>query len=199
MTCANRIGAALLALTLSACASGPPEYDGPPRAQNDICAIFAERPDWRDATQASALRWGVPVELQMAIMWKESNFRARVRPPKTYAGGVIAAGYASSAYGYAQAIDGTWDWYRQDTGNRSADRTEFDDAADFVGWYVNKTVRMNGISIYDSFNQYLNYHEGHTGFRSGRWRSKDWLIGAARKVELQAALYRSQLPTCREY
>ncbi|MEM0942873.1 MAG: hypothetical protein AAGI70_02900, partial [Pseudomonadota bacterium] len=87
-------------------------YDGPPRAQNDVCAIFAERPAWRDAIRASALKWGAPEAVQMAIIWRESSFRAEARPPRTYFAGVVPTGRVSSAYGFAQAIDGTWDWYR---------------------------------------------------------------------------------------
>ncbi|MEL6477022.1 MAG: lytic transglycosylase [Pseudomonadota bacterium] len=181
-------------MALGSC--GGPSYDGPPRAQNDVCAIFAERPDWRDATQASALKWGAPIEVQMAIMWRESSFRAEARPPKKYIAGVIPNGRISSAYGYSQALDGTWDWYRKDTGNSGADRSDFEDAADFVGWYMAKTQRSNGIGMFDAFSQYLNYHEGHAGYRRGSWRGKAWLQKAARQVAEQAARYRGQLSRC---
>ena len=42
----------------------------------------------------------------------------------------------SSAYGYAQALEGTWDDYRKDTGRRGADRDDFADSSDFIGWYM---------------------------------------------------------------
>ncbi|MEM6906762.1 MAG: transglycosylase SLT domain-containing protein, partial [Pseudomonadota bacterium] len=161
-------------------------YDGPPRAQNDVCAIFAERPAWRDAIRASALKWGAPEAVQMAIIWRESSFRAEARPPRTYFAGVVPTGRVSSAYGFAQAIDGTWDWYRDETGNRGADRDDFEDAADFVGWYMAKTSRSNGIGMADAYHQYLNYHEGHAGFRRGGWRQKDWLRRAASQVSEQS-------------
>lgn len=194
------IAAGFLSLLVASCGgsgdSGRVSYDGPPRSQDDICAIFAERPGWRDATQAAALKWGAPIEVQMAIMWRESSFRAEARPPKRYFAGVIPQGRASSAYGYAQAIDGTWAWYQRDTGNRRGDRNDFHDASDFVGWYMAKTNRSNGIGMFDAFNQYLNYHEGHAGFRSERWREKDWLQRAATQVAKQAARYRGQLRGC---
>ncbi|MEM7505385.1 MAG: lytic transglycosylase [Pseudomonadota bacterium] len=186
---------ALLALVLGSCGSSR-DYSGPPRAQDDICAIFAERPDWRDATVASSLKWGAPVEVQMAIIWRESSYRAEARPPKTYFAGVVPTGRVSSAYGYAQAIDGTWDWYRRDSGNSGGDRNDFDDASDFVGWYMSKTRRTNGIGMFDAFNQYLAYHEGHTGYKRGGWRSKTWLKNAATQVAQQAARYRGQLSRC---
>ena len=185
--------AALGAVFLNACSGG---YDSPPRAQNDICAIFSERPDWRDAMAASARKWGAPVPVQMAIIWRESSFRSDVRPPKKYILGLIPNGNISSAYGYAQAIDGTWDWYRKESGNSGADRTDFDDAADFVGWYMSRSNRANGIGMHDAYNQYLAYHEGHAGHRRGSYRAKGWLMGVAEKVAGQAARYRGQLRSC---
>jgi hypothetical protein len=92
--------AVIMALAVGSCSSSP---SGPPSAQNDICSIFAERPNWREATLDSALRWGAPAEVQMAIIWAESSFRAEARPQKKYKLGIIPWGRASSAYGYAQA------------------------------------------------------------------------------------------------
>ncbi len=186
-------GALALALAIGSCSSSP---KGPPSALNDICAIFDERPDWRDAVVASAMRWGAPVEVQMAIMWHESRFRAEARPPKRYTLGFIPAGRVSSAYGYPQALDGTWDWYRRETGNRGADRDDFEDAADFVGWYMAKTFDLNGVQMHDAFSHYLNYHEGHTGFRRGDWQGKGRLRTVATRVADQAVRYRGQLSRC---
>jgi len=186
-------GAIIMALVVGSCSSSPSR---PPSAQDDICSIFAERPDWRVAMNDSAIRWGAPVEVQMAIIWKESSFRAQARPRKRYALGFIPRGRASSAYGFAQAIDGTWDWYRRETGNSGADRDDFEDAADFVGWYMTKTMMMNGVRMQDAFNQYLAYHEGQTGFRRGDWQAKGWLKQTAAQVADRAVRYRGQLHRC---
>jgi len=186
-------GAMILALAVGSCSSTP---SGPPSAANDICAIFDERPAWREAVLASAIRWGAPIEVQMAIIWQESGFRAEARPPKRYFLGLIPRGRASSAFGYAQAIDGTWDWYRRETGNRGADRDDFEDAADFVGWYMAKTLVSNGVLMHDAFRHYLAYHEGHAGYRRGDWQSKGWLQSSAGRVADQASLYRGQLQRC---
>jgi hypothetical protein len=186
-------GAMMVALAVGSCSSPP---SGPPRAQDDICSIFAERPDWRAAVSQSAIRWGAPAEIQMAIIWAESNFRAEVQPRKNYALGVIPWGRASTASGYAQAIDSTWDWYRRDSGNTRADRNDFDDAADFVGWYMAQTMVKNGVLMHDAFNHYLAYHDGHTGFRRGDWRNKGWLQQVATRVADQAVRYRGQLHRC---
>ena len=185
---------AALALALGSCSSTP--TSDAPRAQDDACALFAERPGWFEAVQASALRWGAPIELQLAIIWRESSFRAAVRPPQEYALGIVPTGRPSSAFGYAQAIDGTWEWYRSETENWEADRTDFADAADFVGWYVSRTVRVNEVGPFDAYNQYLNYHEGHRGFRKGTWKEKAWLQRAARDVAAQATRYRGQISDC---
>ena len=187
------LGAIAVALAVGSCSSSP---SGPPQVQNDICAIFDERPEWQEAMLASSVRWGAPVAVQMAIIWKESNFRAEAQTPKTDALGFIPWGRVSSAYGYAQAIDGTWDWYKRDSGNSGADRDDFEDAADFVGWYMDETRAANGIGMHDAFNQYLAYHEGHAGYRRGDWQAKAWLKRAAARVADQAARYRGQLQSC---
>ncbi len=195
----KRRAAALLAIFLAvgSCSSGGGSYSEAPRNQRDLCAIFAERPEWRDAAIASARKWGAPVPVQMAIIWRESSFRSSVRPPKKYIIGIIPDGHISSAYGYAQAIDGTWNWYREDTGNRRADRTNFADAADFVGWYMAKSYRQNEIGMNDAYNQYLAYHEGHAGHRRGSHRKKAWLLRVADKVRDRADDYAAQFRGCR--
>ena len=118
------------------------------------------------------------------------------RTPKKYTLGFIPAGRVSSAFGYAQAIDGTWDWYKKDTGRRFASRTDFDDATDFIGWYMNETVKRNGIPLNDAYRQYLAYHEGHTGYKRGTYNAKAFLLRAANEVRNMEARYRGQLQTC---
>jgi len=132
----------------------------------------------------------------MAIIWQESNFRAEARPPKDYMLGVIPWGRASTAFGYAQALDGTCDRYRSETGNHLANRDSFEDAADFVGWYMAKTMMTNGVLMNDAFRQYLAYHEGHSGYQRGGWQDKGWLQQTASRVADQAMRYRGQLGAC---
>ncbi len=190
-----RAAAALLVLTVAAaCASG-----GPPPRQDDVCAVFARHPEWREAVRASEARWGAPAYVQMAIIWKESSFRHDARPPRRYVGfGLIPWGRVSSAYGYSQALDGTWDRYLRETGRSSwlASRTDFADAADFVGWYMATTLRENSVPMGDAVTHYLNYHEGHAGYRRGTYRQKRWLIDAARRVGAQSERYRQQMRSC---
>lgn len=189
----RRLGAACV-LFAAACSSSPPEPSGPPKNQGNACAILDQRQDWGAALTRTQRKWGAPPEVVMAIIWRESSFRATARPPKrsTFWG----SRHISTAYGYSQALDGTWGWYEDETGDRR-NRESFHDATDFVGWYLDKTMKVNGIPKYDAFNQYLAYHEGHTGYRRGNWRRNSKLQRAASQVQNQAAIYRSQLATCR--
>lgn len=141
-------------------------------------------------------RWGVPVTVQMATMYRESKFVGDARTPRKYRLGFIPAGRMSSAYGYAQAIDGTWDWYRDDTGNRRARRDNFADASDFIGWYMDISNRRNGIAMRDAYRQYLAYHEGHGGYARGTYNKKRFLLRAAEEVRQMEARYRAQLAAC---
>jgi hypothetical protein len=178
---------------LSACSGA--RYTPPPDI-NNACVIKADRPDWfRDLDKAED-KWGVPVPVFLAAIYQESKFVARARTPFAYKMGVIPWGRQSSALGYAQAIDSTWDWYREDTGRRSAKRDRFRDAVDFMGWYMNETFERNGVAKTDAYNQYLAYHEGQTGFAKGSYKRKKWLTPIARSVEARALMYQAQLQTC---
>lgn len=187
-----RIVAVTLLLLLGACVSAL----APPRNINNACSMKAERPDWFRALSRSEAKWGVPIHVQLATIWRESRFVGDARTPRKYFLGFIPAGRISSAYGYSQALDGTWDWYRDDTGRRFADRDDFDDATDFIGWYMNETLKRNGIPLNDAYRQYLAYHEGHTGYARGSYNSKSFLLRAANEVRNKAANYQAQLRTC---
>ena len=168
-----------------------------PRNLENACAIVAERPAYLRAMQKTERRWGIPIHVQMATIHQESKFIGDARTPHRYALGIIPIGRQSSAYGYSQALDGTWDEYRKKTGNRRARRDNISDATDFMGWYMNDSTRMLGISKYDAASQYLAYHEGRQGFSNGSHRNKSWLMGVAGKVNARAELYRMQLASCR--
>ena len=131
----------LLILMVGACSTFS---SGPPRNMNDACSIVSQKPGWLRAMARTEARWGVPVPVQMATIWRESRFKSDARPPRRYFLGIIPRGRASSAYGYAQAVDGTWDEYRKSTGKRFASRSSFSDASDFIGWYMNRTRSKNG-------------------------------------------------------
>ena len=168
-----------------------------PRHLDDACALSRERPEYFRAMERAERRWNVPVHVQAAMIYQESKFIGDARTPFRYSLGVIPMGRQSSAYGYAQALDGTWEDYRRETGNRGARRDRIDDAADFMGWYINRTVRMNGIPHTDARNQYLAYHEGHNGYARGSFNEKAWLMRVADQVATRADMYAAQLSSCR--
>lgn len=167
-----------------------------PRQPDSICAIFDQKGRWYRAARRSEKRWGTPIHVQMAIIYQESTFEHDARPPRGRLLGVIPWKRPSDAYGYAQALDSTWQRYQEDTGRRGADRDSFADAIDFVGWYTNESQRLAGISKWDPYNQYLAYHEGQGGWKRGTWRDKDWLMQTARNVDHRAREWGAQLRRC---
>ena len=183
---------ALALLMTAGCATSPPEQ------VDNVCDIFREKSGWYGDAKESRARWGVPISVSMAFMYQESRFVATAKPPRKKIFGVIPGPRPSDSYGYSQAKESTWDWYQRSTGNYGADRDDFGDAIDFIGWYNNVSHKELGISKQDAFRLYLAYHEGHGGYRKQSYRSKDWLIDVARKVDRQAQQYNSQLQGCAE-
>ena len=131
-------------------------------------------------------------------MRQESSFRHDAAPPRASVLGVPMWWRQSTAYGYAQAKDSTWQWYIDKTGNRGADRDDYADAVDFMGWYTNVSYRTLGISKWDAYNQYLAFHEGHGGWKKKTFLKKKWLIDVAKKVDRNAAIYACQINGCKK-
>lgn len=168
-----------------------------PRQLDNACAIAAERPAYLRAMRQTERKWGVPVHVQMATLYQESKFIGDARTPHQYALGVIPIGRQSSAFGYSQALDGTWEEYQRETGNRRARRDSIRDATDFMGWYMHASQQRLGLSKRDATSQYLAYHEGRSGFARGSYRSKPWLVRVAAQVGQRSEMYRQQLAACR--
>lgn len=183
----------LLSLTaLAACTTSPP------RDPSNICAIFEEKRGWYDDAADSQEEWGSPIPVMMAIMHQESRFKAKAKPPRKKIFGFIPGPRPSDAYGYSQALGSTWDGYKRSAGRYGADRDDFGDAIDFIGWYNYQSYKRSGISRNDPYRLYLAYHEGQGGYNRGSYRSKQWLMDVARKVERRAGSYRTQLDRCEE-
>ncbi|SMF94209.1 hypothetical protein SAMN02949497_1518 [Methylomagnum ishizawai] len=180
-----------IAAVLAACAANPP------RNPADLCAIFREKTDWYAGAKQAQRRWGVPIPVQLAIINRESSFVEDARPPRYRLFGFIPLWHLSSAYGYGQVKDDTWDWYQARTHNDDADRDEFADVVDFIGWYVHQSHTQLGIAKHDAYRQYLAYHEGQGGYKRGTHANKVWLLKVARKVAADAGRYQRQLAGCR--
>lgn len=185
--------ASILLLLLASCGGG---NFSAPRDLDNACSIIRERPRYLSAMESTERKWGVPVYVQMATIHQESKFIGNARTPHQYALGIIPMGRQSSAYGYSQALDGTWEEYQDDQGRRGAKRDRIRDATDFMGWYMNASHEKLGISKSDARNQYLAYHEGRVGFARGSYNKKPWLLDVADSVGNRAERYRKQLKTC---
>lgn len=186
--------AVILMAFLASCGGG--NFSAPQDLDN-ACAIAAERPAYYRAMRATERKWGIPVSVQMATIHQESKFVGNARTPYTWALGVIPMGRMSSAYGYSQALDATWEEYQAAEGGRGARRDRIDDATDFMGWYMHESMVRLGISKSDARGQYLAYHEGRTGYVNGSYNAKPWLVEVAGRVQARAELYAAQLSTCR--
>jgi len=171
-----------------------------PRPNNvdNVCLIFKQYPKWYWATQDAEKKWGIPINVQMAIMHQESHFNAKAKPPRRYILWVIPWFRPTSAYGYSQALDGTWARYKNEIGTRWSLRDDFTNAADFIGWYTYKIRKQLKLSRYNAAGIYTAYHEGIGGYRRGTHHKKKWLLAIANKVQRRANAYAKQLKACQK-
>ncbi|KEI35987.1 hypothetical protein FRA_24c00720 [Francisella sp. W12-1067] len=168
-----------------------------PKNINNACSIIHQYPNWYYDMIDSYNRWGVPLNIQMAFLRQESSFRADAKPSMNYYFGFIPVGRASTAYGYAQALDGTWDHYKKETQQSFVSRSNFSDAVDFIGWYLNNVHNKTGISKTDAYHLYLAYHEGIGGYKNGTHKNNSFLKNYARKTADIAQKYSTQLQNCK--
>lgn len=172
----------------------------PPGSINDVCSVFAQRDgifrDWHADAKRTERKYGIPVPVLMATMRVESGFDGDAKPPRSKLLGFVPWKRPSSAYGYSQALDGTWDQYRKETGSPMARRTNFSDSVDFVGWYYSKTVDKYGVRPDDAYSLYLSYRYGWTGFARGSWRNDPGAQKTASKTASMADSYAYQLRGC---
>ncbi len=172
---------------LSACSSIP-------KNTQNSCAIFEERYLWYKHVKASYERWGAPIHLQLAFVKKESDFDWLAKPPRKKLFKVIPFKRPSSSFGYSQAVNGTWEQYKKETGNKLAVRTRFKDSVDFIGWYTNKSNSILKIPKNDAFKQYVAYHEGWGNYK--HYKKNNKIINLAKRVEKQSNVYKNQLKEC---
>lgn len=189
----SRVLPVCLLLALSACASAPNNV-------NNICSVFEQRDGWFNNWQTGARRaerkYGVPIPVLMATLRQESGFQSNAKPARTKLLGFIPWKRPSSAYGYSQALDGAWEQYQRESGNRTARRTSFDDAVDFVGWYHAKSADTMGIARNDTYNLYLAYYLGWSGYRRGDWQGNASVRKSASSTDAIARNYAAQMRQC---
>ena len=178
----------LAVLSLTGCSSIP-------NNTANSCSIFSERYLWYKHTKKVEKKWGTPIYIQLAIIKMESDFDWLAKPARQKIFKVIPYKRPSSSFGYSQAVKGTWEQYKKETGNKLATRVRFKDSVDFIGWYTNKSKKILNISKKDAFKQYLAYHEGWGNFKYYKKNKK--VIRLAKKVQKQSNVYKSQLLKCR--
>ena len=181
----------LSALVLSSCLSSQPQNI------TNVCEIFAERRNWYQAAHDSEERWRVPIAVNMAFIYQESSFRARAKPERNRFLWVLPGSRQSSAFGYAQALDSTWNDYESTSGNSRASRSNFADAIDFVAWYNANSSLTNNIASSDARNLYFAYHEGNGGYQRRTYLDKPWLLDVANRVQEKSEIFSRQLSSCR--
>ena len=172
---------------ISACSSVP-------QNTSNSCKIFDERYLWYKHSKKVEQKWGTPIHIQLAIIKMESDFDWLAKPPRQKLFKVIPFKRPSSSFGYSQAVKGTWEQYKNETGNKLATRARFKDSVDFIGWDTNKTNSILKISLQDAFKQYIAYHEGWGNYKHYKKNKK--VISLAKKVEKQSKIYKKQFSKC---
>jgi len=167
-----------------------------PQNTSNSCSIFNERYLWYKHAKKTEQKWGTPIYIQLAIIKMESDFDWLAKPPRQKLFKIIPFKRPSSSFGYSQAVKGTWEQYKNETGNKLATRTRFKDSVDFIGWYTNKTESLLKISKKDAFRQYLAYHEGWGGYKN--YKNNQKVIVLAQKVKKQSDKYKAQLQDCQK-
>ena len=184
----NKLLLLFLFFLISACSSIP-------KNTADGCSIFSERYFWYKHAKKVEKKWGTPIYIQLAIIKMESDFDWLAKPARQKIFKIIPFKRPSSSFGYSQAVKGTWEQYKKETGNKLAARVRFKDSVDFIGWYTNKTEKILKISKEDAFRQYLAYHEDWGNYKYYKKNKK--VIGLANKVENQSKIYNQQLSKCK--
>jgi hypothetical protein len=174
---------------ISACSSIP-------KNTSNSCSIFNERYLWYKYAKSTENKWGTPIYVQLAIIKMESDFDWLAKPQRQKLFKVIPFKRPSSSFGYSQAVKGTWEQYKNETGNKFATRARFKDSVDFIGWYTDKTESILKISKQDAFRQYIAYHEGWGAYKD--YKNNQKVIGLAKRVKNQSDKYKSQLQECQK-
>ena len=140
----------------------------------------------------------MPIHIILAFVNKESGFNRWAKPKRTKIFKVIPYKRPSSSFGYSQAVKKTWELYKTETSSPLALRNRFRDSVMFIGWYINKTNKINKISLEDSYGQYLNYYFGWGNYAKKTYKTDKKAIIFAKSVEKQSKIYESQLVECKK-
>ena len=169
-----------------------------PKYPANACKIFAQNYLWYKHAKKSSEKYGAPIHMILAFVNKESGFNRWAKPKRTKIFKVVPYKRPSSSFGYSQAVKKTWELYKKETDNPLALRTRFKDSVMFIGWYINKTKKINKIPLNDSYRQYLNYYLGWGNYAKKTYKVDKKSIILAKKVEKQSKIYKNQLRDCQK-
>ena len=176
---------------LSACSSVP-------KYPQNACKIFGQKYLWYKSAKKSSDTYGVPIHIILAFVNKESGFNRWAKPKRKKLFKIVPYKRPSSSFGYSQAVNKTWELYKKETNNPLALRTNFRHSVLFIGWYMNKTKKINKIPLNDSYRQYLNYYLGWGNYAKKTYKSDKKAIILAKRVQEQSKIYKNQLAGCQK-
>ena len=169
-----------------------------PKYPQNACKIFGENYLWYKSAKKSSEKYGVPIHIILAFINKESGFNRWAKPKRKKLFKIVPYKRPSSSFGYSQAVNKTWELYKSETDNPLALRARFKDSVMFIGWYINKTNKINKISLNDSYRQYLNYYLGWGDYAKKIYKTNTKAIIFAKSVEKQSKIYKKQLLGCQK-
>jgi hypothetical protein len=169
-----------------------------PKYPQNACKIFGENYLWYKSAKKSSETYGAPIHIILSFVNKESGFNRWAKPKRKKLFKIIPYKRPSSSFGYSQAVNKTWDLYKQETNNQLALRTRFKDSVMFIGWYIKKTNKINKVPLNDSYRQYLNYYLGWGNYAKKVYKTDKNSILYAKSVEKQSKIYKNQLKVCQK-
>ena len=176
---------------LTACSSVP-------KYPQNACKIFGQKYLWYKSAKKSSDTYGVPIHIILAFVNKESGFNRWAKPKRKKLFKIVPYKRPSSSFGYSQAVKKTWELYKAETNSPLALRTRFKDSVMFIGWYMNKTKKINKIPLNDSYRQYLNYYLGWGNYAKKTYKSDKKAIILAKRAQEQSKIYKNQLAGCQK-
>ncbi len=168
-----------------------------PKYPQNACKIFGEKYSYLKYSRAASKKWNVPISSILAVINKESGFKRFAKPKRTKLFKVIPYRRPSSSLGFSQAVNKTWDLYKEENNKPMALRISFKNSSDFIGWYFWKTNKINKVSLRDTRNMYLNYYLGWGAYKNKAYEKDKKAIIFAKNVEKQAKIYKIQLQECK--
>ena len=167
-----------------------------PKYPQNACKIFGEKYLWYKSVKKSSERYAAPKHIILAFVNKESGFNRWAKPKRTRLFKIVPYKRPSSSFGYSQAVNKTWELYKTETNNPLALRTRFKDSVMFIGWYMQKTKKINKIPLNDSYRQYLNYYLGWGNYANKVYKTDKKAVIFAKNVQKQSKIYKNQLLEC---